>query len=257
MKVKILFSYAESVIPKGCRKARNVSFDDGEVTINVKEIGAADALVAIRATGKLGDETPYTVEYRWWKGKLWTSLKVSSGEPDCHTCHENDWDYAPLPAEGVIDLRNGGCLNNPGIGLSYRYLSKSAVIAELREQLGNIALIAGVTHRVASEPCYKVMTFGMGSNYGGTALMLDNVTRQAGHFGKFYGLLDREAAIEDATKTAAERGDDESLPIVPHGPQFEVLIPEAIKLRCKKPRPCMARPKVMLGISASGVGAYF
>lgn len=73
----------------------------------------------------------------------------------------------------------------------------------------------------------------------------------------YFGLLDRDAAIAAATKTATDRGDDQSLPVVPHGSQFEVLIREAVKLRCKQPRPCMARPKVMLGISASGVGAYF
>lgn len=254
MKVKILFSYTESIIPKGCRKARDVSFDDGEVTINIKDIGAADAPVAIRATGKLDDKTPFTTQYRWWKDKLWTSLRVSCGVPDSHTCHEADWDYAPLPADGVIDLRNGGRLNNPGIGLSAYHLTWKRAEGELKEQLDNIVLIDGVIHKVASEPCYKVMTFGMGCNHGGTALMLDNRSK---HFGKSYGLLDREAGIEAATNAATERGDDNSLPIVPHGPQFEVLIPETIKLRIKQPAPRAVKPKVVLGISTAGRGCYF
>lgn len=256
MKVKILFSYTEFIIPKGCRKARYVSFDDGEVAISVKEIRPTDAPVAIRATGGFDDETPYTTEYRWWKGRLWTSLRVSSGRPCSHTSRGNDWAYAPLPLNEVIDLRSGKRLHNPSISLSSsRRCTKTQAIADMREQMGNIILIGGVTYCVASEPCYKVMTFGMGWNHGGTALMLDIVSGVKPK--NRFGLLDLEAAIEDATETAADRGDSQSLPIVPHGPRFEVLIPEAIKLRCKQPRPCMARPKVLLGISASGVGAYF
>lgn len=253
MKVKILFSYTELIIPKGCRKARNVSFDDGEVTIDVKEISAADAPVAILATSER-DSKPFTVEYRWWKGRLWTSLRVSGGVPDSHSASSADWDYEPLPS--VVELGEHHRLHNPGI-YTDRSATRKRNIDALRDRIANILLIDGVTYCAASEPCYKVMTFGMGCNHGGTALMLDivpaKITKSSTEY--LFGLLDCEAGIAAATKTAIERGDDNNLPIVPHGPQFEVLIPEAIKLRAKAPKP--AKPKVVWGGSSAGQGRYF
>lgn len=257
MKTKILFSYTESIIPKGCRKARNTSFDDGEVTINIREIAAADAPVAIRANGKFDFDqlSPYEIEYRWWKGRLWTSLSVFKGKPASHSA-QSDWNYELVPE--TLDLRGGGRLYNPGI-YSGESNNRQKNIDAMRAQLDNLVLIDGVMHRTAGEPCYKVMTFGLGSNRGGTALMLDCAPekRTKGNSEYLFGLLDRETAIEAATETATERGDTKNLPIVPHGPQFEVLITEAIKLRIKQPKARITKPKVVLGISSAARGAYF
>lgn len=85
--------------------------------------------------------------------------------------------------------------------------------------------------RRSAEPRYQVMTFGMGNNHGGTALMLDGSGLTQHPLDTCYfpatALSD---AIRYAEKVAIGRGDTNYLPIKPHT-IINVLIPEAVKTR--------------------------
>jgi len=48
---------------------------------------------------------------------------------------------------------------------------------------------------------------------------------------RYFSLLERDKAIALATDIATRRGDDKSLPIKPHGPAWEILLPEAIQVK--------------------------
>jgi hypothetical protein len=232
MKVKILFSYFEDVVPPRCRKARSVRFDDGEATIEIKEISAQDAPVAIRANGSFihRRNEAYMLEYRWWNGSLWSSVRIEGVEPNGRTSGKDDWDFPAWPS--VLDLRDDYAYVD-----SYEFAIRCSahegrqhVQEYLQEMAKSHILIDGVPYRPAGEPRYVVMTFGLGQNHGGTACMMDawynpNISKD-----RYFSLLDREKAIALATDIATKRGDTKNLPIKPHGPNWEILLPEAIQV---------------------------
>ena len=57
-----------------------------------------------------------------------------------------------------------------------------------------------------------------------------NIARKA-----YFNLLEREKAIQYATEIATNRGDTKSLPIEPHGPEWQILMPEALQVPLAEP----------------------
>lgn len=232
MQVKLLFSYVENIVPPRCRNPRPVRFHDGELKVHIQEIGSLDAPVAIRGSGSLlrNPDLHYTLVYRWWKNQLWSPLRIDSGQPRGLTAGKEDWAYNRWPA--ALDLRTENAMVQ-----SYEYdLSvcahegRHAIASYFKRAARSHVLIDGVPHRPAGEPRYVVMTFGLGRNHGGTACMVadyynSNLRREA-----YFNLLEREQAIKYATEIATERGDTKCLPIKPHGPEWEILLPEALQV---------------------------
>jgi hypothetical protein len=230
--IKVLFSYFENIIPKRCRKARRVRFDDGEFVVKITKVSEADAPVAIRSKGKFTfkkDES-YSVEYRWYAGHLWTAVNLSDSEPKGRYSGQDNWDYPSYPDK--LDLRSeNSALRNYDYGLySNKYQSKADAIAYLEQMAENNIIIDGVPYRPAGEPRYVAMTFGLGNNHGGTAVMIDNSYNGNIAASSYFSLLDRDKAIAKATEMATARGDYKSLPIIPHGPEWVILIPKAIQV---------------------------
>jgi len=232
MQVKILFSYVENIVPPRCRNPRPVRFHDGELKIKIQEIEGHEAPVAIRGHGSLlrNPELNYTLVYRWWRGLLWSPLRIDSGQPRGLSAGDEDWAYKPWPA--VLDLRTeNAMLQSHEYDLSVcAHEGRHAIESYFKRAARSHVLIDGVAHRPAGEPRYVVMTFGLGRNHGGTACMVadyynSNIRREA-----YFHLLEREQAIKYATEIAIAREDTKSLPIQPHGPSWEVLIPDAIRV---------------------------
>lgn len=226
MKIQIQFSYTEHVVPKGCRKVRPVMFHDGVLEQDIVSVSGEDAPVAIRSkpVDVYGNSTQ-EVEYRWYQGKLWTSLRLCHCRPSPVSAHGTDWDYELLPE--VLDLRHD--VHVPyGIKQLFHYTPNlPSVDAETALTLGlsRYMLIDGVPHCTASEPRYVIRTFGLGGNHGGTSVFADDFY-EVGMVN--FSLLDRDKALQYAEKVAAGRGDTNSIPAqLPD--QFEVLIPEAIR----------------------------
>jgi hypothetical protein len=78
MQIRVLFSYTEkNVIPKGCRKPRNVRHDDGERLLEVREVASTDAPIALRVTpANTFHRYDHPLEYRWLDGKLWLPFQA-------------------------------------------------------------------------------------------------------------------------------------------------------------------------------------
>ena len=232
MKTKILFSYHENVIPPKCRKPRLVRFDDGEFTIEISEVSASDAPVAIRAKGAFihRPDKSYTLEYRWWNGRLWSAKNIDGVEPRGRTSRQDDWDYPAWPSE--LDLRSE---NGWQDDYTYSLYNRSHDGREqIHQYLADVAqhhlVIDGVPYRPVGEPRYVVMTFGLGQNHGGTACMMDSFYNSNISKDRYFSLLQRDQAIALATQIATQRGDTKSLPIDPHGPEWEICIPAAIQV---------------------------
>jgi hypothetical protein len=232
MKIKILFSYVENVVPPRCRNPRPVRYHDGEIELEIPEIQSCDAPVAICATyNRDSGELPYQMVYRWWKNRLWTNVQCYRGKP--HVDKETKVPSKYAIYAHTADLRSEYRMENRDFGISLSIVenSKAQAIEYLNEWAKHELIIDGIRHQPCSEPHYVVMTFGLGRNHGGTACMIDGTYDQSDCGSSVFSLLERDKAIENATKEATLREDSRSLPIQPHGPDWEILIPEAIQIK--------------------------
>lgn len=232
MKIKILFSYVENVVPPRCRNPRPMRYHDGEIELEVPEIQSCEAPVAIRATyNRDSSELPYQMEYRWWQNRLWTKVQCYRGEPHFDKKTNDASKYAMYGH--TIDLRSEDRMENRdfGIYLSMVANSKVQAIEYLNAWANHELIIDGIRYQPCSEPHYVVMTFGLGRNHGGTACMIDAAYDQTECSSSVFSLLERESAIKKATEVATLREDSSSLPIQPHGPEWKILIPEAIQIK--------------------------
>lgn len=232
MKIKILFSYVENVVPPRCRNPRPVRYHDGEIELEVPEVTCSEAPVAIRATyNRDSSEVPYELEYRWWGNRLWTNVQCYRGELRFDNETKDVSKYAMY--SHTIDLRSEDRLENRdfGIYLSIVENSKAQAIEHLSEWAKHELIIDGIRYQPCGEPHYVVMTFGLGRNHGGTACMIDANYDQTECSSHIFSLLERDKAIFKATQVATLREDTRSLPIRPHGPDWEILMPEAIQIK--------------------------
>lgn len=233
MQILVLFNYTESAIPPRCRKPRTVTKNDGEVKVDISALSGDQAPVAIRASGTfLSRDLTYAYDLRWWEGQLWAPVSLdASGEPSGRTSGQDNWDWPALPE--ILDLRQGGRNQCYAYGFhgSYGSNPRENVEADIQAFSKRHIVIDGVPHRAVSEPRYVVMTFGLGSNHGGTAVMSDNFFNTNVKVDNYFGLLELKEALSYATKIAEERGDTKNLPMHYAGPAFDVLMPEVVSVR--------------------------
>lgn len=233
MQVSVLFNYTESVIPPRCRKPRTVTRNDGKVVVDIQVLDGDQAPVAIRASGTfLSREMAYAYELRWWEGQLWSPVSISdSGEPRGRTTGQDNWDWPALPE--ILDIRQGGrnqCYIYGFFG-SFGKNPREAVEADIYAFAKQHIVIDGIPHRAAYEPRYVVMTFGLGANHGGTAVMPATYLNTNIKSENYFGLLELEAALSYATRIAEGRGDTKNLPMRYTGPSYEVVMPEVLQVR--------------------------
>lgn len=232
MKIKILFSYVENVIPTRCRNSRPVRYLDGEIEFEVPEVQSCEAPVAIRATQNIEPgKPPHQTEYRWWKNRLWTNVQCSRGKPLFNKY--SAMASMHVPYGHILDLRNEHRLQSNDFGIYFSAVENSKLqsIEYLNDWVKNQLIIEGVRYQPCGEPHYVVMTFGLGRNHGGTACVIDGYYDQKDCNSSVFSLLERDKAIKKATEVATNRGDTNYLPIKPQGPDWEVLIPEAIQIK--------------------------
>lgn len=241
MKVTILFSYTEQVIPPRCRNPRLVLKHDGRFEVNILELSPADAPVALKVrksdTRADGKEMVDVLPYRWAFGKLWTNVRLFNCSRSSFVSGQSDWDYRRPPA--LMDLRSETDARTNGyrFNLCLRDIhSKQDIQEQITAWAEDHLILKGLPGIwcTAEEPRYVVMTFGLGSNHGGTALMLDagynsNISKD-----RYFNALDYAKAKAEATRVAKQRGDTKSLPISSAHGKIQVLMPEAIRCAPQK-----------------------
>lgn len=233
MKISVQFNYTESVIPPRCRKARITTKGDGVVEVDIQEVTADQAPVAIRVSGTtLAGDLPFTYDLRLWEGQLWTPVLLDqSCEPRGSVGAKNDWDCPALPE--VLDLRTGirnQCFTYQFFG-SFGQNLRADVEADIQAFVKRHLVIEGKPYRLATEPRYVVMTFGLSNNHGGTSVLASADAHPNLKPEVQYGLAELVDALEYATGVAQKRGDSNNLPMQYAGPTFEVLMPEALSFR--------------------------
>ncbi|TAN25003.1 MAG: hypothetical protein EPN31_16320 [Castellaniella sp.] len=242
MHIKVEFVFAAQVVPPRCRKPRSVTMAS-DIVVEVRELTAGQAPVALiaRSDSQLNEHPD--IAYRWFDGKLWTALATSSAEPCARTSRGTDWDYS-LPttecrkgeAWPVVRLYGDLGRNLVGASNSWAILdhyigtnelaSREDAEAAITRWAADGLLIDGVYHRVAPEPRYVVMTFGLGGNHGGTYLSVTDYNNSNIRPEAYFGATDLAAAQAYTRATAAARGDTTAVGVDPL-PFLDVRLPEA------------------------------
>lgn len=213
--IRRTLEFCEKVVPPGCRNPVSVPCRE-QVTVRVPTLSSKEAPVAIRVCEEKWEKdkrVPLPIEMRWWKGRLYSRVS---------TWHK-DQPYPPLdPPVYPIDF--AGSRGQP----------RDEMLKNFRRSLLHQAIIIdGQTWVECGEPRYCVMTFGLGCNHGGTALMTQYDYNSNIPHDCYFRIDKREEAIEAATETAKGRGDNKSLPIKPSA-DCKILIPEAVRLNPRK-----------------------
>lgn len=205
MKLVVPFTYTEIEIPKRCRYPRPVQHAARQ-TVEIREVRYADAPVAIIEYDSLYKQT---FKLRWFEGQLW--------------CDKSSWNRGredqkyPIPtAESYHD------------SYSLRDMNRDKGTADITAWGKDHLLIGGRCFRTHGEPRWVVMTFGLGCNHGGTALMVDHGYNSNIDKARYFPISKRDEAMAEAKRIALARGDTKSIPIDPDG-RFDILIPEAVR----------------------------
>lgn len=191
-----------------------------EFVVTVPEVSEARAPVAIiqHGSGPHGYVKEWAkrerLEYRWYAGSLWLRprLRRFHARPDVNR-------FAKLSD-----------VYYSGYNASHNEQERRA---DIEQHFADYLIIGGKLYECIGEPRYVVMTFGLGHNHGGTAVMVDNTYN--GNIGRdrYFRITQLDKAVKLATKIAERRGDTKDLPIKPHA-TFEVRIMAAASLNPRK-----------------------
>lgn len=209
MKVKVTVKYSEYYIPPRCRKPRQRSCEK-ETTVTIRETTSQEAPIAFIAHKWDGD-----VEYRYYKGKCYTKSLYKD-----HHCGK----IGLFPPEMIGDYLRGSYDY-----WNYDYKTNRKSFAD---EAGRYLLIDGVVWEHAGEPRYVVMTFGLGHNHGGTALMMDECYNSNISKDRYFSALDGDAAVNEANLVAQHRGDTKD--VGKFEKFIEVLMPQVVKVKPQK-----------------------
>jgi hypothetical protein len=267
MKLTIPYHYTEEVIPKRCRKPRPMRFE-AAITLTIHEVTGEQAPVAIiqhsqeftyeepaqaspspqggtqgagnlvaalavdvlRPTAPSGEYRAVTTTYRWWRSQLYVRAefqRYSHAPHETQTASQFSADPYPYTLHQVkyYDYDH--------------YQSKAERQKDFRKWAKSILFIDGERWETSREPRYVVMTFGLGCNHGlgwGTNLTTataynSNISRD-----RYFRVDQFEQAVAETTRIALARGDTKAVPVIEtqNPDRFEILIPEAIRLRPAK-----------------------
>jgi len=213
----IPYTYGEEIIPPRCRKPRPVR-RKAVARVAISVVDASEAPVAIVEINHRDTRT-----YRWFNKRLYAlkQMRQRNGTP-------NDYEGQTLEQFEAAPVREHGAFWSDCKGAR-----RSAL-----EWARSILFVNNMRWELVGEPRYVVMTFGLGCNHGlgwGTCLCSDNSYNSNISRDRYFRADEFDLAVAFATATAKGRGDTKALPILKQKPTaFEVLIPEAIRLRPSK-----------------------
>jgi hypothetical protein len=240
LELRIPFIYEAEVIMPRCRKSV-IKLVRDETTVKIQQVSADAFPVALKVGGS---------EYHFNNDTFWCVNQVDSrsGREDITVDH-------------VLNLDNSIKKNNYSpfsefwkkceplnYGLTMLYIAGGDE-AELKKDVGHrewlrdnkqemlniaesmandILVFNNKFFHPAAEPMYKVVTFGMGGNHGGTGLFVETPCKEVAATDQFFNALQLNEAIEYGEMVALERKDTDSLPLGVNGVEIEVLIESAV-----------------------------
>lgn len=205
--------YTETFIPPRCRKPR-LRERTQEVRFSLRSVTEEEAPIAFICNDyHHTHNTLETPEIRLYKGKLYSIMT----DADLRTLNNGEKNRHLHPEDAQRIQLGGRCYES----------TLEDEIAAYKKAHSRLLVINNQLWEQCGEPRYVVMTFGLGHNHGGTALMVsqhynDNISKT-----RYFNALHGKEAVAEATRIAQARGDTNSLGEFKE--DIEVLIPEAVK----------------------------
>lgn len=225
MQMQFEINYFETFLPPRCRKLRSRSASAMH-TVELKELTLAEAPVAIIQSypGRLlswmvdgyGDRN--RLGYHFHNGKLYAPCRrrtftVAGGKAMNRWAKPSDINWDNSPANHAFE--DG--------------------VAHLEAHFEKYRMIEGKVCKEIGEPCYVIMTFGLGGNHGigwGTSLSTSNYYNSNISHERYFRIDQEKEAVEEGMRIALARGDTKAIPHFKKRlfDRFEIINPEAVKL---------------------------
>ena len=226
MKLDTELKYIEEYLPTPRHRKLREREASEPFSVEIKEATSAEAPVVLRTHDlKRYCDGIQPTDYRQYNGSLYTPLRLC----DMRVPDDNEDPNMPYPIDRLHEHFEWKVRS-----LVYSSFnedrSRDAVIEGLNSCADRFLLIDGVLWETASEPMYKVCTFGLGHNHGGTALMITNRFNENCPWTDYFTALQHDEAVAEALRVAEARGDTEYLDFIRNKKSYiEVLDPSAVK----------------------------
>ncbi|WP_152633384.1 hypothetical protein [Aliarcobacter butzleri] len=249
MTLEIPFVYKATVIKPKCRNTTDILIED-KITIDIAEY---DNLPVAFKVGNL--------EYYWDNKSLWMiaseydrvsekNITVTIEEIKENTENPHEDLRVPYAQAPFFNYSKYGTYRN----YSYRdielvYSSKDEavnqnreyikddreeIVSSIKEVADSMIFIKGLMYDKINEPRYKISTYGLGENHGGTSLGIENGFNANSCPTAYYSALEYDLAVEEAINVATNRRDTNYIDSLKKTSKIEVLIPEALQLDMTK-----------------------
>lgn len=225
MKLKVNMQITEGFLPnRRCRKIRH-RYTDREIEVEIAEPGKKEFPIAFIVHKFDGDIT-----LRAYDGKLWKAVRNS----DWRAVKDFEDDWTDIKKVSYFLSRSRNYSDD-----SSEFTEHSVIIEDnfdevkkkLTEDAEKYLIYDNRVWKPHGEPRYVVMTFGLGHNHGGTALMLDyGYNPNIGHE-RYFNALQRDEAIQSAKEVAKRRGDTESIDNI--GKSYNIQVIDEKMVRCR------------------------
>ena len=227
MKIKTWISYAVPYIPPRCRKER-YDYKEEYVAVNLKEADPSEMQLAFE---DVSYEGRVRIFYHVKTKALWRVAEMKD------ICAGGSVEHGyTTPLEALMWWNEHGSKYLTSLYDKVQQ-TRDTVMKRVRADMQTYLLIDGVLYVRTTVPYYKVVTFGLGQNYGGTGLLVqytDYGKRPIIDNARYFDALSGKAAVEKANQIAANRGDTKDI-----GRFKEMIIvymPELVKEKYSKRR---------------------
>jgi hypothetical protein len=219
MNISLKISYNLGVVMNGKRKAEEIRVFEA-VDCKIPDL-AEMKLVATVTDVDRDNSDPLRQEHYYHDGKQFWIVERGVDNLPMTVGHKIEVMQSGIYVKGSfgIDLYSDfDCPSRESVIQSARSFvtdDRDSALEKLNErELSRYGFYNGIVFKITEEPVYYGMTFGMGGNHGGTALLLGGISEAHRCSGSVFNLTQRSEAISRAEKIAIDRGDTKSLPIV-------------------------------------------
>lgn len=220
MKIKTLIQYDEGYLPTPRHRIMRYNRIEEYVNINLAETTMENLKLAFEDNSYNGKGKIYL-----FRNKLWCKANIRD------ICGGNEDEYKS-PLDALIYWQGVSSTYFPFTWRDGEHPDKKRMIKAARKDMSKYLLVDGELYKQTTEPRYVVMTFGLGHNHGGTALMVTNYYNGNIRKDNYFSALQGDEAVAYANKTAKARGDTDD--VGKFEKQIVVHLPELVKVKPNK-----------------------
>lgn len=220
MKIKTLIQYDEGYLPTPRHRIMRYNRIEEFIYDNLAETTMENLKLAFEDNSYEGKGKIYL-----FRKKLWRKANVRD------ICG-GDEDKYKSPLDAFIYWRAISSVFFPREWRDGEHPDKKRMLKAVRDETKTFLLVDGELYKQTTEPRYVVMTFGLGHNHGGTALMVTNYYNGNIRKDNYFSALQGDEAVAYANKTAKARGDTDD--VGKFEKQIVVHLPELVKVKPNK-----------------------